>query len=201
MANSSCSTAVASVGVAAVDIIAAAFACGCPAKDLGGRVASLRFRSTGRNCLLFVAMAAHRKAVSPFNTGSVAQVLGTCSASGRSTSPGAISIENTPALTNSWLSWRRSSPDKLKWKRVTLFQFNTVLPRLANLWCSVFSNKQNRATATTAIDVALNVLGGVREGTGPVDTLRKSPPSVLRKLCEKMGATYIKVRVRVWDRF
>lgn len=55
----------------------------------------------------------------------------------------------------------------------------------------------NRATATTAVDVALNVLGGVREGTGPVETLRKSPPSVLRKLCEKMGATYIKVRVRI----
>lgn len=53
---------------------------------------------------------------------------------------------------------------------------------------------QTRATATTAIDVALNVLGGVRDGTGPVETLRKSPPSVLRKLCESMGATYIKVR-------
>lgn len=49
--------------------------------------------------------------------------------------------------------------------------------------------------------MAFNVLGGVREGTGPVETLRKSPPSVLRKLCEKMGATYIKVRVCVWDRF
>eukprot|EP00903_Cladosiphon_okamuranus_P020311 g18636.t1 len=58
---------------------------------------------------------------------------------------------------------------------------------------AIRSSQAARATATTAIDVALNVLGGVREGTGPVETLRKSPPSVLRKLCEKMGATYIKV--------
>lgn len=50
-----------------------------------------------------------------------------------------------------------------------------------------------RATAATAIDVAFNVLGGVAEGTGPIETLRESPPSVLRKLCEQMGATYIKV--------
>lgn len=71
--------------------------------------------------------------------------------------------------------------------------------RVRRSFCLVQHDDDNvsyhRATATTAVDVALNVLGGVREGTGPVETLRKSPPSVLRKLCEKMGATYIKVRV------
>lgn len=54
--------------------------------------------------------------------------------------------------------------------------------------------RTDRATATTAFDVALNVFGGVRDGTGAVETLRNSPPSVLRKLCERMGATYIKVQ-------
>ncbi|CBN79883.1 conserved unknown protein [Ectocarpus siliculosus] len=58
---------------------------------------------------------------------------------------------------------------------------------------AIRSSQAARATASTAIDVALNVLGGVRDGTGPVETLKKSPPSVLRKLCERMGATYIKV--------
>eukprot|EP00904_Undaria_pinnatifida_P014194 jgi/Undpi1/9905/HiC_scaffold_28.g12359.m1 len=58
---------------------------------------------------------------------------------------------------------------------------------------AIRSTQAARATATTAFDVALNVFGGVREGTGPVETLRSSPPSVLRKLCERMGATYIKV--------
>ncbi|CAM9613787.1 unnamed protein product [Ectocarpus sp. 13 AM-2016] len=58
---------------------------------------------------------------------------------------------------------------------------------------AIRSSQAARATASTAIDVALNVLGGVRDGTGPVETLKKSPPSVLRKLCERMGATYVKV--------
>ena len=57
--------------------------------------------------------------------------------------------------------------------------------------------RSDRATATTAFDVALNVFDGVRNGTGAVETLRNSPPSVLRKLCERMGATYIKVQRHV----
>lgn len=56
---------------------------------------------------------------------------------------------------------------------------------------------KNRATAATAFDVAMDVLGGVRKGNGAVETLRGSPPSVLRRLCERMGATYIKVGSRV----
>lgn len=54
-----------------------------------------------------------------------------------------------------------------------------------------------RATALTTLDLAVDVWGGVREGNGAVDALKKSPPSVLRKLCERMGATYIKVRRRL----
>ncbi|CAN0240112.1 unnamed protein product [Ascophyllum nodosum] len=55
------------------------------------------------------------------------------------------------------------------------------------------STQAARATVATALDVALDVLGGVRDGSGAVEALQKSPPAVLRKLCERMGATYIKV--------
>lgn len=51
----------------------------------------------------------------------------------------------------------------------------------------------SRATASIAFEVVTDVLGGMSEGAGPVDALKGSPPSVLRKLCERMGATYIKV--------
>ncbi|CAM9347871.1 unnamed protein product, partial [Sphacelaria rigidula] len=55
------------------------------------------------------------------------------------------------------------------------------------------STQAARATVSTAVDVATDVLGGMRKGTGAVDALKGTPPSALRKLCERMGATYIKV--------
>lgn len=48
-----------------------------------------------------------------------------------------------------------------------------------------------------AVDVATNVLDGFGEGSDVLETLRSSPPSILRKLCERMGATYIKVGTHV----
>ena len=108
------------------------------------------------------------------------------------TPSGAVCMENRPTLTIDCLgvAVRRTKSTGHSLKRRT-FTYGVL---------SVLSSptSRHRATATTAVDVALNVLGGVREGTGPVETLRKSPPSVLRKLCEKMGATYIKVRLAVF---
>lgn len=50
-----------------------------------------------------------------------------------------------------------------------------------------------RATMSIAVDVTMNVLDGFGKGGDVLETLRSSPPSILRKLCERMGATYIKV--------
>lgn len=66
------------------------------------------------------------------------------------------------------------------------YVFLTVASRIAFLF-------SNRATVSTAFNVAIGVVDGVRSGNGALKTLRGSPPSVLRDFCEKMGATYIKV--------
>ena len=44
-----------------------------------------------------------------------------------------------------------------------------------------------------ALEVARNLLDGVRDGTPPTEALAVLSPKALRKLFERLGATYIKI--------
>ncbi|CAM9283534.1 unnamed protein product [Discosporangium mesarthrocarpum] len=88
---------------------------------------------------------------------------------------------------------RRSPRDFAEDSRDFLLEATRVMSSTGVRAGAFRSSQAARATVETAFDVARSLLRGVREGNSALETLRASPPTILRKLCERMGATYVKV--------